>query len=114
MVGDHYSDKWKQDPQWQPFINQPLVPMPNFLDQISRKEFEELRKQVEDELAARKTGTSVTLDSKLLDPARVFVMSSNMTVVTADQAAITCDLSSGDVLSLSAEGVSQTGETATY
>jgi hypothetical protein len=74
---------------------------------------DQLQRQINEELVARSKGSSVSLDTKLLDPARVYVMSTNMTLVTADSAAITCNLTSGDVISLAREGVAANGATAT-
>jgi hypothetical protein len=73
----------------------------------------QLKKQVEDEMVARKSGDTVGLDTKLLDTNHVYVVSTNMTLVTADAAAITCNLSSGDVISLAKEGIAANGQTAT-
>lgn len=74
---------------------------------------QQLERQINDEMVARSQGSTVSLDTKLLDPARVYVMSTNMTLVTADAQAITCNLTSGDVLSLAQEGVAANRATAT-
>lgn len=74
---------------------------------------DQIQRQIDAELNARKSGTTITLDTKLLDKSHVYVMSDSMTLVTADQASITCNLTSGDVISLAQEGVGPTGSTAT-
>ncbi|MBS1959292.1 MAG: hypothetical protein JST80_07475, partial [Bdellovibrionales bacterium] len=73
----------------------------------------QLKKQVDDEMVARKSGDTVALDTKLLDANHVYVVSTNMTLVTADAQAITCNLSSGDVISLAKEGIASNAQTAT-
>jgi hypothetical protein len=74
---------------------------------------DQLQKQIDAELAARAQGSTIGLDTKLLDRARVYVMSTDMTLVTADASAITCNLTAGDVISLAQEGVAANGATAT-
>ncbi|MBS1959294.1 MAG: hypothetical protein JST80_07485 [Bdellovibrionales bacterium] len=73
----------------------------------------QIQAQIDAELNARQNGSTITLDTKLLDASHVYVMSDSMTLVTADSDAITCNLTSGDVISLSKEGVNATGSTAT-
>jgi hypothetical protein len=77
----------------------------------------QLQKQIEEEMAARsKSGTTVGIDTKLLDPARVYVVSSSLSVAAVDAAtglpAKACTLSAGDVISLSKKGVAANGATA--
>jgi hypothetical protein len=73
----------------------------------------QLKKQIDDEMLARSKGDTLSLDVKLLDPARVYVMSTSINVVTTDATPITCGLTSGDVISLAKEGVAADGKTAT-
>lgn len=45
MVGDHYNDWFKKRPEWQPFTNP--SPLENPLDKITRQEFDQLKKEIE-------------------------------------------------------------------
>lgn len=74
----------------------------------------QLQKQIEDEMISRSTnGATLPLDAKLLDPARVYVVSSSLSAVSATPEAKACSLSAGDVISLAKAGVAANGATAT-
>ena len=73
----------------------------------------QMKKQIDDEMVARKSGNTVPMETKVHDATRVYAVTTSMTLVTADAAAITCSLSSGDIVGLAQEGVSESGTTAT-
>ena len=74
----------------------------------------QMKKQIEDEMAARKDGKTSDIAAKLQDQSRIFAVTSGMTVPSADEGdAVSCKLSAGDLVSIAKEGIDDASATAT-
>ena len=110
LSDDYQADIDDGAPQTPVVVNQAQIDAQQALmDQIKAQ----LKIQADDELTARSEGYTLTIDSKLQDPAHLYVVSSSMSINTVESAEATCSLSAGDVLMLAPEGVDASDGTAT-